>query len=85
MMADLRGFILDECFIGYDFVRTCLRVPGTATRRPGLMGGDSNLIFAFDYIIRRKRFPVLSGCKGNPHPLSIFEIRKGRALLVSTR
>jgi hypothetical protein len=43
--ADLRGFILVEYFIGYDFVRMFLRAPGTGVRGPGLIIGDSNLIF----------------------------------------
>ncbi len=46
MWADLRGFILVEYFIGYDFVRMCLSAPGIGVRGPGVLGGDSNLIFA---------------------------------------
>ena len=67
-MADLRGFILVECFIGYDFVRMCLIAPGTGVRGPGLMRGDSNLIFAIDCGTGGKSSSVLCSCKGKSSP-----------------
>jgi hypothetical protein len=58
--ADLRGFILVEYFIGYDFVRMFLIAPGTGVRGPGLIMGDSNLIFPGIDISEGKGSPVSS-------------------------
>lgn len=60
--TDLRGFLREEFFIGYDVVLICLSLPGTGVRGPGLTTADgSNLIFATYSGGARKEVPSKDG------------------------